>query len=120
MSGRYEFPDDIPVAIPVRLNRPPSLQEQVRNLVRGEMSRLAAEEGNETFEEADDFDVGDDYDPESPYELDFDQETYDGNSGRDETETGASPEGGGKTEGKIRGGGKEPDPVPKGPVEGAE
>lgn len=42
-------------------------------MVRSE--RLAAEAaaaGYESFEEADDFEVGDDFDPSSPYETDFD------------------------------------------------
>lgn len=33
---------------------------------------MAEAEGMETFEESDDFDVGDDLDPSTPYEADFD------------------------------------------------
>lgn len=70
----HEVLDPTPVAIPVGFRRPPSLQEMIRQYVRRELSQQAAAEGHETFEEADDFDVGDDYDPRSPWELDFDQE----------------------------------------------
>lgn len=69
-----EVMDATPVEMPVNLKRPPSLQERVRDLVRSERLRDAAmQAGKETFEEADDFDVGDDYDPTSPYEQNFDQ-----------------------------------------------
>lgn len=37
---------------------PPSIQEMIQQYIRVEMSNAAKEEGNETFEEADDFDVG--------------------------------------------------------------
>lgn len=70
----HEILDDTPVAIPVRLTRPPTLTEQMRQVIRGELSRAAAAEGYETFEEADDFDVDDDFDPQSPWEMNFDQE----------------------------------------------
>lgn len=73
---RREPVDSSQLEIPVGFHRPPSLQEQVRRLVRYEMSQEAANQGQETFEEADDFDVGDDFDPSSPYELNFDQESF--------------------------------------------
>lgn len=64
-----------PAAMPVGFHRPPSLQEQIRKLVRDQMSQYAANRGAETFEEADDFNVGDDdFDPRSPYEENFDHE----------------------------------------------
>ncbi|MEM2002470.1 MAG: hypothetical protein QXT77_07495 [Candidatus Methanomethylicaceae archaeon] len=62
-------------AAPLRLQREPSLAERIRALVRSEQWALEREQaGEETFEEADDFDVGDDYDPHSPYEELFDGE----------------------------------------------
>lgn len=65
-----ELPDDTPVETPLKFRRPPTLQEQIKAMVRGEMSRAAAEEGKETFEEADDFDVEDEDDlPPSNYEF---------------------------------------------------
>lgn len=65
-----EYPDPTPVAKPVGWKPPHNLQETIRRFVRDEMSRLARGQEMETFEEADDFDVGDDYDPKSPHELD--------------------------------------------------
>lgn len=66
-----ELPDRTPVARPVGWKQPASLREQIRKFVRDELSRVAEEQGAETFEEADDFDIEDDApDPSSPYELD--------------------------------------------------
>lgn len=76
-SKGHEIPDDSPVAIPVRFNRIPNMMDQMRTLIRAEVSRAAEAEGYETFEEADDFDIGDDYEPNSRYELDEDTLNYD-------------------------------------------
>ena len=68
-----ELLDPTPMAPPIGYKRQPSLVEQIRKMVRDE--RLAADlaaSGVETFEEADDFDVQDDYDPKSPFEYNFD------------------------------------------------
>lgn len=67
-----ELPDPTPIAPPIGYKRAPSLAEQIREMVRSErLAQEAAAMGYETFEEADDFDVGD-LDPTSPYENDFD------------------------------------------------
>lgn len=73
-DGRYERPDPRPMRVPVGMERPESLQEKMRRLVRDEVlqAKLAAD-GVETFEEADDFDIPDDpIDPATPYEERFD------------------------------------------------
>lgn len=70
----HEILDPTPIALPLGLKRPPTLQETIKQLIRTEMSRKAAQEGQETFEEADDLEVGEDFDPTSPWELNFDQE----------------------------------------------
>lgn len=68
-----ETPDPTPMAPPLGYNKQPSMMENIRNLVRSEALRQAAEAaGAETFDEADDFDVGDDFEPASPYEEVFD------------------------------------------------
>lgn len=72
-KGR-EILDPTPVAIPVAFSRPPSIAEQVQRLVRSHLNAIAAEQGKESFEEADDFDVGDDDFPRSPHELSQDQD----------------------------------------------
>lgn len=67
----FEYPSNVPRSFSYA-PRPPSEIERIRALIRSE--RLAAEAaaaGAETWEEADDFDVGDDYDPTSPYEEMF-------------------------------------------------
>jgi hypothetical protein len=69
----HENLSDTPVALPLRFQRPQNILDRVRALVAHEMSRLAEAQGFETFEEADDFDVDDDPDLKSPYELTEDQ-----------------------------------------------
>lgn len=71
-----ELPDDTPVAMPVGFGRPPSMREMIQRYVREEISQVASATGRETFEESDDFEVGDDFDPTSPWELKADQEDY--------------------------------------------
>lgn len=100
-KGRNEVVSSEPIAIPARFLRPPTMAEQVRALVKAErFAEIVASQGFETFEEADDFDVGDDFDPTSPYEMDFDQETYVGrDEGGSDDPKGPSDEGGGEEEG---------------------
>lgn len=74
MSGRYEDPDPTPLAIPVNFRRPPSIEEMIQKYVRTELSTRAQDQGAETFEEADDFDVDDDPELRSPYEITADHE----------------------------------------------
>lgn len=70
-DGRFK-PDPIPMAPPVGYMKQESMAEIVRRMVRSEHLRLAADAaGLESFDEAEDFDVGDD-DPSSPYEEQFD------------------------------------------------
>lgn len=64
-----EVPDPRPVDIPAGMRRPLSLKEQIQQAIRNELSRRAAEDGEETFEEADDFEVDEDGEPVSPYEF---------------------------------------------------
>lgn len=69
IRGR-EIPDDTPVEMPIGYKRPPSLVEVIQRLIKTEVSRQAVEDGEESFEEADDFDCGDDDPlPASMHEL---------------------------------------------------
>lgn len=70
----HEVPDPEPVAVPVRFQAPESLEDRIKRIIRADLSARAQAQGFETFEEADDFEVGDDYDPRSPHELDSVQE----------------------------------------------
>lgn len=65
----FEIPDPNPMEMPVNFKRPLTIQEQIRQLIRVEASAVARNSGYETFEEADDFEVGDEPEVYSPYEL---------------------------------------------------
>lgn len=58
-KGR-QVPDRTPVAIPARRRIDTQSLDEMRRLIREEMSREAMDRGAESFEEANDFDVGDD------------------------------------------------------------
>lgn len=73
-----EIPDSEPMQPPIGFVRADPLSVRIREMIIGH--RLAEEAraaGQETFEEADDFAVGDDWEAEqhSPYEADFDHMT---------------------------------------------
>ncbi|WMC01491.1 hypothetical protein [Microvirus D_HF4_329] len=72
-QGR-EIPDAQPVAVPAGFKRPETLQEQIQRLIRSDkLAQMASDQGMETFEESEDFDIDDDmFDPSSPYEEVFD------------------------------------------------
>lgn len=73
-NGR-EYVDPVPVEWPVGVSQPESLEQKMARMIRTSVSQLAAASGQESFEEADDFDVEDpDALPESVHELDDDQE----------------------------------------------
>lgn len=65
-----EIPDPRPVEVPLNMKRPLTIQEEIQRFIRVEASLAAQAAEQETFEEADDFDVGDDPEITSPYELD--------------------------------------------------
>ncbi len=67
-----EIPDPTPMSLPVGFKIPETLDEQIQRLVRNQVSRNADEKGFETFDEAEDFDVDDEIDPNSPFEMEFD------------------------------------------------
>lgn len=68
----HEVPDPTPLRVPGGFKRPETLQEQVARLVRGSISREAEAAGFETFEESEDFEVDDEFDPRTPFETVFD------------------------------------------------
>lgn len=68
----HELVSDKPVALPVGFERPPSIHEQIRQAIRQErFNQHIAQQGLETEEEANDFDImdDDDFDSVSPYEV---------------------------------------------------
>lgn len=64
-----EIPDPTPVPPPPGYRTPMTLTEQIKRFIRTELSQRAAAEEYETFEESEDFDVDEDPDPLSAYEL---------------------------------------------------
>lgn len=71
-SGR-EIVSPLPMEPPVGFKRQPTMVDIIREQIRSaRFAEEAAREGMESFEEADDFDIGDDYEPNSPWENDFD------------------------------------------------
>lgn len=64
-------PDPTPIAPPIGYKREQPLFEKIRDMVRSaQLQEDLNKAGYETFEEADDFEVGD-WDPRSPYEEFF-------------------------------------------------
>lgn len=72
VKGR-EYLDTTPVEWPIGLSVPESLEQKIARMVRTGVSQFAQEQGAESFEEADDFDIGDEEEVSSPHELDDDQ-----------------------------------------------
>lgn len=68
----HEIPDQTRLEVPLGFKRPETLAEQVQRLVRHSVSEYAALHGAETFDEADDLELEDDFDPSTPYEVEFD------------------------------------------------
>lgn len=71
-----EILDSTPTKVPLNFKRPLPVAEMVRRMVQRELSSTASKLGAETFEESDDFVVGDDPEIRSKYELDEDQQNY--------------------------------------------
>lgn len=70
-----ELPDPEPIAPPVGFIQQPSMMDHVIDLIRSNDLRKAAEAaGAETLEESDDFDITDDDEPMSAYEMEEDYE----------------------------------------------
>lgn len=57
-KGR-ELPDSKPIEVPAGFQRPPTLMEQIERCFRQVVSRNAEARGHETFDDANDFEVGD-------------------------------------------------------------
>lgn len=64
-----QIPDQKEVEIPLRVQRLLQSDDSVRRIVEQVLSQRAAASGFESLEESDDFDVDDDGDFQSPYEV---------------------------------------------------
>lgn len=68
-----ELLDDRPMSAAVGFKRPPSLADLVKSLIRNEQVQRDFEtHGIETFDDADNFNTGEDMDMTSPWEENFD------------------------------------------------
>jgi len=65
-----ELPNPTPMSPPLGYKKQPTIAEQMRQMIKM-ASYEAAHAGAETEEEANDFEVGEDMDPHTPYEHDF-------------------------------------------------
>lgn len=74
-EGRHkigvEYPNPTPMEPPIGFVPYEPIHEQIRRMVLRELHSQAGEEEYDTPEEADDFEIGDDYDPQSPWEEQF-------------------------------------------------
>lgn len=66
-----EYPNPVPMEAPIGFVPMKPLHEQIREMVLREIGSQAETEGFESLEESDDFEIGEDFDPQSPWELDF-------------------------------------------------
>lgn len=68
----HEIPDPNPIEVPLGHKVPETLAQMFQRYVRVQFSEYAAQQGTETFDQADDFDHPEDLDPTTPYEVEFD------------------------------------------------
>lgn len=73
-DGVYEMLDPTPIELPIGLKRPETLQETMARMLRQHFLIQKQNEGFESPEEADDFEIEDDGTPWSPYEDRADEE----------------------------------------------
>lgn len=62
----HEIPDPTPMALKVGMTRPATLQEQIQRLIKTTLSQQAEAQNMESFIEANDFDVTDDFETNEP------------------------------------------------------
>lgn len=72
------IPDDSPVEVPLRFKTQETEAERIARAVSLEFSQQADDKGFETFEDAQDFDVDDEFDifPQSSFEIQEMEEEY--------------------------------------------
>lgn len=65
----FELPNPVPIQKSLKIKRPPTLQEQIRRIIKTDLSNQAMSQGFETFDQANDFDIDEDPLPTSQYEA---------------------------------------------------
>lgn len=68
----FEHPDPSPMTIPAGFRRPERLEDQIMRLVKRSIDDHARANDLETFEDFLDFDIDEEVDPQSPYEVFYD------------------------------------------------
>lgn len=68
MEDGSEVHNPEPMYLPMN-DRPPTLQEQIKRVIRHELSRNVKNEGYETFEESNDFEIEDEDELIQPYRV---------------------------------------------------
>lgn len=114
-KGR-EIPDQTPIEVPLQFRGGESMEDRLRRIIRTEMSRHAQDNGHETWEEANDFEISDDpTDFPTHHEMSEEQEfastTFDPDMHNSESSSGTSP--GSKSDEKVEP--KSPDSPSGGP-----
>lgn len=66
---RCEITDPTPMEIPLGMTKPETLEEIMARMIKSRFEIMAADNGYETEDEANDFEVGNEDDWKSPYEL---------------------------------------------------
>lgn len=69
-KDHYEVPDKTPVELPIGAQRPESLEQMIARMVQNKFVQAEMQDkGLETFEEADDFEVGENTEFTSEHEV---------------------------------------------------
>lgn len=58
--------DPRPVEVPTKLKRPETTDERIRRIIKEQISPHAVQQGLESFEESEDFDIEDDFESQMP------------------------------------------------------
>ena len=89
-----EILDPTPVELPADAEHPPSIQEEMKRFIREELSKIAVLNGQESFDQADDFD-DDDLDEEEDLSDEISRYTeieLEGETGESDTDDGERSE----------------------------
>lgn len=76
-GNHNELPDNTPIELPIGYSHPESLEQVIaRMIMASDFRRQQESEGNESFDEADDFDMEEDGEFKSEHEMSVMQEEY--------------------------------------------
>ena len=61
--------DPVPVEIPVDMKQPETMDDKIKRIIQEQISPQAANMGEETLEESQDYEVGDDFEGDAPQTM---------------------------------------------------